>query len=182
MGYCSISILGVILALDAFAVALAKGISLKKLHIKASTEIGLIFGMFQGGMTIAGWFMGSMLLPILNKYKFIPALILIILGINIIYEALKNDSDTNISPSLSLKEIIPLGLLTSIDALALGVSLAFLNVRIVICSTIIGTITVVLCFIAVILGGLIGSKINSKLAEIIGGFILIAIGISLFIK
>ncbi|MGL4762480.1 MAG: manganese efflux pump MntP family protein [Sarcina sp.] len=183
MGYFSIFLMGIGLAMDAFAVSLSKGMCLSKIHLKISSKIAFIFGFFQAIMTFLGWFAGNLLLPYLHKYSFIVTLILVAIGFNAIRNALKNeDEEKDISCIVSFKSLLPLAIATSIDALVLGVSLAFFNTSIIISSLIIGIVTFILCFIAVILGTVIGYKINSKFAEILGGVILIALGIFEYFK
>ncbi|MGL4452036.1 MAG: manganese efflux pump MntP family protein [Sarcina sp.] len=183
MGYFSIFLLGIGLAMDAFAVSLAKGMSLSKINLKISSKISITFGVFQGVMTFLGWLAGSVLVVFLHKYSFIVTLILVGIGLNMIRESMKDDDDEEENlDTISFKTLLPLAIATSIDALALGVSLAFVHVSILLSSIIIGVVTFILCFIAVILGTAIGSRINSKFAEILGGVILIVLGILAYFK
>lgn len=181
MSYFSIILMGIALAMDAFAVSIAKGICLNKIRYDYTFKAATLFGVFQGGMIIIGWLVGSVLSNFFAKYSFIVVLILVGLGINMIVQAFKgeeNDADS----IFSFKALIPLAIATSIDALAVGVSLAFLHVHIVVSAIIIAVVTFVICFAGVILGTSIGSKIDSKIAEIIGGIILICLGIFSFFK
>ena len=183
MGYFSIFLIGVALAMDAVAVSIAKGMCLAKIHLKISSKIALIFGVFQAIMTFLGWFAGTILVTYLYKYSFIVTLILVGIGFNAIRNALNDDEKgKDISCIISFKALFPLAIATSIDALVLGVSLAFLHNSILISALIIGIVTFILCFIAVILGTAIGYKMNSKFAEILGGVILIILGILAYFK
>lgn len=176
MSYFSIILIGIALAMDAFAVSLSKGICLNKIHLNFSFKIAILFGVFQGGMTILGWFVGSVLTNFFDKYGFVVVIILVGLGINMIVQAFK-DEEKDLSSIFSMKSLLPLALATSLDALAVGVSLAFLHVHIVIAAIIIAIVTFIICLAGVILGTAIGSKINSTIAEALGGVILIILGI-----
>lgn len=181
MGYFSILLMGIALAMDAFAVSIAKGMCLDKIRYDYTSKMSLIFGVFQGVMVIIGWLVGSVLSNFFAKYSFIVVIILVGLGINMIVQAFK-DEEQDLSCIFSFKALLPLAIATSIDALAVGVSLAFLKVHIVVSALIIGIVTFAICFIGGILGTAIGSKIDSKYAEIFGGIILIGLGIFAFFK
>ena len=181
MHYLSILLIAIGLAMDAFAVSLAKGISLKKINYTLSFKISFLFGLFQGIMTLIGWFIGSDLLFYFHKYKIIVLIILVGIGLNMIREALKNE-ESDVDSLFSMKVLIPLAIATSIDALVTGISLSFLSISITVSVILISVITLVLCFIAVILGTVMGNKINSKFAEVFGGIILIALGIFSYFK
>lgn len=178
MSYFSIILMGIGLAMDGFAVSLAKGMNLSKINLAITSKMAITFGFFQFLMTFLGWLAGSFLVVFLHKYNFIVTLILVGIGLNMIREALKDDDDEDTQlDNISFKTLIPIAIATSIDALALGVSLAFVHISIILSAIIIGVVTFILCFIASILGTLIGSRINSKFAEILGGVILIILGI-----
>ena len=177
MGYFSIILMGVGLAMDGFAVSLAKGMNLSKINLAITSKMAVTFGFFQFLMTFLGWLAGSFLVVFLHKYDFIVTLILVAIGLNMIRGALKDDDEDAPLDNISFKTLIPIAIATSIDALALGVSLAFVHISIILSAIIIGVVTFILCFIASILGTIIGSRINSKFAEILGGVILIILGI-----
>ena len=187
------------LAMDAFAVSVTKGMALKNLTKSIAIKIALFFGVFQAAMPLIGWMLGISFQGYIKAIDHWIALILLsILGGKMIYEfyenrkeaaAKKEEPEIEVSTSLegeennknelSNKELTTLAIATSIDALAVGISFAFLNVNIVSSSLIIGLITFIVCFIGVIAGKKIGG-IFKDYAELIGGIILIIIGINIF--
>ena len=187
------------LAMDAFAVSVTKGMTLKNLTKAIAIKIALFFGVFQAAMPLIGWLLGISFQGYIKAIDHWIALILLsILGGKMIYEfyenrkeaaAKKEEPEIEVSTSLegeennknelSNKELTTLAIATSIDALAVGISFAFLNVNIVSSSLIIGLITFIVCFIGVIAGKKIGG-IFKDYAELIGGIILILIGINIF--
>lgn len=187
------------LAMDAFAVSVSKGMTLKNLTKGTAIKIALFFGGFQTAMPLIGWVLGISFQGYIKAIDHWIALILLtILGGKMIYEFYENrkesanegneivseisttlDAEENNKSELSNKELTTLAIATSIDALAIGVSFAFLNVNILSSSLIIGIITFVVCFIGVIAGKKIGG-IFKDYAELVGGIILIIIGINIF--
>lgn len=187
------------LAMDAFAVSVTKGMTLKKLNKGIAIKIALFFGVFQAAMPLIGWMLGISFQSYIKAIDHWIALILLsILGGKMIFEFYDNrkeediekeDAESEVSTTLedeeknknelSNKELTTLAIATSIDALAIGISFAFLNVNIVSSSLIIGLITFIVCFIGVIAGKKIGGVFKDY-AELIGGIILILIGINIF--
>lgn len=187
------------LAMDAFAVSVTKGMTLKNLTKGIAIRIALFFGVFQATMPLIGWMLGISFQGYIKAIDHWIALILLsILGGKMIYEFYENrkeavtekeeavnEASTTLQEEekskseLSNKELTTLAIATSIDALAIGVSFAFLNVNIVSSSLIIGLITFIVCFIGVIAGKKIGGVFKDY-AELIGGIILILIGINIF--
>ena len=183
------------LSMDAFAVSVTKGMTLKNLTKGIAIKIALFFGVFQAVMPLIGWMLGISFQGYIKAIDHWIALILLsILGGKMIYEFYENRKEVTIEKEelesevsitleeeeeLSNKELTTLAIATSIDALAIGVSFAFLDVNIVSSSLIIGLITFVICFIGVIAGKKIGG-IFKDYAELIGGIILILIGINIF--
>ena len=186
------------LAMDAFAVSVTKGMTLKKLNKGIAIKIALFFGVFQAAMPLLGWMLGISFQSYIKAIDHWIALILLsILGGKMIFEFYDNrkeeaiekeDAESEVSTTLegeedkselSNKELTTLAIATSIDALAVGISFAFLNVNIVSSSLIIGLITFIVCFIGVIAGKKIGIVFKDY-AELIGGIILILIGINIF--
>ena len=187
------------LAMDAFAVSVTKGMTLKNLTKAIAIKIALFFGVFQAAMPLIGWVLGISFQGYIKAIDHWIALILLsILGGKMIYEFYESrkegtseneDTESEVSTTLegeennkyeiSNKELTTLAIATSIDALAVGISFAFLNVNIVSSSLIIGIITFIVCFIGVIAGKKIGA-IFKDYAELIGGIILILIGINIF--
>ena len=199
MNIITIILTGFALAMDAFAVSVTKGMTLKNLTKKMAIKIALFFGVFQAAMPLIGWLLGISFQGYIQAIDYWIALILLsILGGKMIYEFYENrkeakegkneavnEASTTLEEErvreeeLSNKELTTLAIATSIDALAVGISFAFLNVNIVSSSTIIGIITFIVCFIGVIAGKKIGGLFKDY-AELVGGIILILIGINIF--
>ena len=178
MGIFSILLTGFALSMDAFAVSVTKGMTLKKINLSIATKIAFLFGLFQGVMPLIGWLFGmNFELYIRSIDHWIAVVLLSFLGIKMIIEAIKNDDNDN-STYLDNKELIILSIATSIDALAVGVTFAFLNIDIIPICVSIGVITFLVCFIGVLIGKKIGSVFKNY-AQIIGGIILILIGLNI---
>lgn len=182
MSIFSIFMTAVGLAMDAFAVSIAKGMSTKENHHKLAIKLALAFGFFQGMMPFIGYWVGSYFQSfIVSVDHWIAFGLLAIIGGLMIKESLSEEDDENIQENLALKEILILAIATSIDALAIGVSFAFLQVNILEAVLLIGIVTFVLSYIAVFLGKKIGS-ILEKYAGIFGGIVLILIGLKILIE
>ena len=190
MGFISIFMTGIGLSMDAFAVSLAKGICLKEDELKYSLRVSLFFGGFQALMPLLGWWVGRYFESYIKSFDHWIAFILLgIIGGKMLIEAIKelnSSKDGDIKAEcerdeFSYKKLTVLAIATSIDALAVGVSFAFLSVSIIPSITIIGITTFVLSFFAVFLGKKLGEYMQSY-AEIIGGIILIAIGIKILFE
>ena len=176
MGIFSILLTGFALSMDAFAVSVTKGMTLKKINLSIATKIAFLFGLFQAVMPLIGWLFGmNFELYIRSIDHWIAVFLLSFLGIKMIVEAIKDDDNDN-STYLDNKELIILSIATSIDALAVGVTFAFLNIDIIPICVSIGVITFLVCFIGVLIGKKIGSVFKNY-AQIIGGIILILIGL-----
>ncbi|MFR5266186.1 manganese efflux pump MntP family protein [Clostridium sp.] len=176
MNFLSIIFIGIGLAMDAFVVCIAKGMGLKKINLKDTINMALVFGIFQGVMTLIGYFVGGAFSKIVSKYSpIIVFIIFFVLGTKVLYEAFKGDGDEDeIEKSINFKDLMGLGFATSIDALAVGVSFGMMNgVSIYSSSLIIAIVTFLISLSGGILGTIMGSKINNKYAEIFGAIILI---------
>lgn len=163
------------LSMDAFAVSVCKGLAMKKLSVKKAFVIGLWFGGFQALMPTLGYLLGTRF----EKYvtaidHWIAFVLLVLIGANMIKEALSKEEDSA-NDSVDIKTMFLLAVATSIDALAVGVTYAFLQVQIVPAVTFIGVITFCLSVAGVKIGNVFGLKYKSK-AEITGGVILIVMG------
>ena len=161
--------------MDAFAVSVCKGLAMKKLSVKKAFIIGLWFGGFQALMPTLGYLLGTRF----EKYvtaidHWIAFVLLVLIGANMIKEALSKEEDSA-NDSVDIKTMFLLAVATSIDALAVGVTYAFLQVQIVPAVTFIGVITFCLSVAGVKIGNVFGLKYKSK-AEITGGVILIVMG------
>ena len=180
MGIIELIVLSIGLGLDAFAVSICKGISMKKMDWKKACIIGLYFGGFQAIMPVIGYFLGSTFENIITNFDhWIAFILLAIIGISMIKES--RESDEEINDSFDFKTMLVLAIATSIDALAIGVTFAFLSVNIVPAVSFIGVITFTLSVIGIKIGNVFGSKFKSK-AELAGGFILIIMGIKILIE
>ncbi len=176
-----IFLIGVSLSMDAFAVAVCKGLSLCKVKLSQAVTVGLYFGIFQALMPLIGYFLASTVASKIADYSFYIAFaLLLLIGANMIREAIKGEDDT-CTVSLSFKEMVPLALATSIDALAVGVSFALIEVEIFSSVGLIGITTFVLSGIGTALGAFVGSKFR-KIATIIGGSVLIGMGIKILLE
>lgn len=178
MGIFSIFLTGFALSMDAFAVSVTKGMTLKKINLSIAAKIAFLFGLFQGVMPFIGWLFGmNFELYIRSIDHWIAVFLLSFLGIKMIIEAIKND-DNDYTTYLDNKELIILSIATSIDALAVGVTFAFLNIDIIPICISIGVITFLVCFIGVLIGKQIGSVFKNY-AQIVGGIILVLIGLNI---
>lgn len=168
-------ILAVALAMDSVAVSIAIGSKYKELLVTKALFAAAVFGFFQGAMPIAGYFIGISFAQYVQAFDHWIAFVLLVgLGGKMLYEAYKNEFDDEVT-DLSNKTLITLGIATSIDAMAIGVTFAFLQTDIYTAAGVIALVTFVLCVIAVYVGKKLGSLLESK-AEMLGGIILIALG------
>lgn len=183
MNFISILMIGIGLAMDAFAVSLTMGLSTtKKNKIKIASKAGIFFGLFQGLMPLTGWLLGIKFTKYIEKIDhWIAFGLLVFIGGKMVYESIKGNDDEEKQIDFSNKRFLVLAIATSIDALAVGVSFAFLSVNILSASIIIACTTFILCIVAVYIGGVFGSVLKSK-SEIIGGVILIIMGSKILIE
>ena len=180
MGIISILLIAVGLAMDSLAVSISGGIVMRPFCMRQSLRLALTMGIFQGGMTLLGWLMGVSFSSYITAFDHWIAFILLgFLGGKMIYESF-GEEETTIS-SFSTKTLLTLGVATSIDALAVGVSMAFLKTSIYFPAFIIGFVTYALSLIGVISGYRFG-KIKGINVELFGGIILIAIGVKILIE
>lgn len=175
MSLLTLFITAVGLSMDAFAVSVCKGLAMKKLSVKKAVLIGLWFGGFQALMPTIGYLLGTRFEKYVTSIDhWISFVLLAFIGINMIKEALSGDED-EANDSVDLKTMFLLAVATSIDALAVGVTYAFLQVRIIPAVAFIGVTTFVLSVAGVKIGNVFGLRYKSK-AEIFGGIILIVMG------
>ena len=169
------------LAMDAFAVSICKGLSMKKFDIKKGLIIGMYFGLFQGLMPLIGYLLGSAFQDVITTIDHWIAFVLLgLIGFNMLKEGLSKECDV-VNDKVNFKEMLPLAIATSIDALAVGITFAFLKVNIIISILSIGLITFVMSFIGSKIGNKVGCKYQKK-AQIMGGIILIIIGLKILIE
>lgn len=181
MGLGTLLILAVGLSMDAFAVAVCKGLAMPKLRLRHTIIVGLWFGSFQALMPLLGYFLGvSFHEPIQVFDHWIAFFLLAAIGANMIKEACSKE-ECPADASLSPKKMLVLAVATSIDALAIGVTFAFLQVNILTAVLLIGCCTFVISAIGVKIGNLFGTRYKSK-AEFAGGIILILLGTKILIE
>ena len=181
MGIIELILLSIGLGMDAFAVSVCKGISVKKMNWKKACIIGLYFGGFQAIMPVIGYFFGSSFESIItNIDHWIAFILLAIIGAKMIQEAFQKEEE-EYNEDISVKTMIVLSIATSIDALAVGITFAFLKVNLLLAITLIGTITFILSVIGTKIGNRFGDKYKSK-AELAGGIILIIIGLKILLE
>lgn len=174
-------ILAVALAMDSVAVSIAIGSKYKELLLSKALFAAAVFGFFQGAMPIAGYFIGISFAEYVQSFDHWIAFVLLVgLGGKMLYEAYQNEFDDEVT-DLSNKTLITLGIATSIDAMAIGVTFAFLQTDIYTAASVIALVTFVLCVIAVYVGKKLGSLLESK-AEMLGGIILIGLGCKILIE
>ena len=175
MGLLELFILAVGLSMDAFAVSVCKGLSVKKMEPKHALICGAYFGGFQALMPTIGYLLGSQFESMITQIDHWIAFVLLgIIGINMI-------KDEELNASFDVKTMLALAVATSIDALAVGVTFAFLHVNIVWAVTFIGCTTFILSAIGVKVGNVFGMKYKSK-AEFVGGLILVLMGIKILLE
>lgn len=180
-----ISILGtaVGLSMDAFAVAICKGLSLGKgFKVKHAVKVGLYFGIFQALMPLIGFFLGSMFRRYIEAVDhWVAFALLVLIGANMLKEAFSKDCDECLDSALDFKTLGLLAVATSIDAMAAGVAFSMEDVEIFSTVAIIGVTTFLFSFAGVKIGNVFGTKFKSK-AEMAGGFILILMGFKFLLE
>lgn len=182
--YIEIFLIGIGLSMDAFAVSICKGLGMSKLNKKQAVVIALYFGGFQALMPLIGWLLGIRFQQYITAVDhWIAFILLAIIGGKMIYEAVKGEEEeieVKDAP-LDHKELVVLAIATSIDALAVGITFAFLDTPILPAIAIIGITTFIISAIGVAAGNFFGSKYKNK-AEIAGGLILILIGLKILLE
>lgn len=184
MSIWELLILAVGLSMDAFAVSICKGLSVKEAKLKYMVITGVYFGGFQALMPTIGYLLGRNFNDLIENFDhWIAFGLLVLIGGNMIREAVKKEEEEELNASFGFKAMLPLAVATSIDALAVGVTFAFLNVgkMIIPAVSFIGIITFLFSFVGVKIGNIFGTKYKSK-AEFIGGVILILIGIKILLE
>lgn len=182
MGFLSVFLIALALAMDAFSIALSKGLSAKIQRIRDAAKLGIAFGLFQFIMPLIGWLIAGTFADYVEKYSsYISCALLVFIGGKMLFDALKGGDDEQISSAVDLKSLIILGIATSIDALAVGITFAMDGTAILITlyyCLIIGVVAAVLSFAGYFIGNKIGGIIGDK-GEIIGGIVLIILGIKM---
>ena len=184
MGFIELFLLAIGLSMDAFAVSICKGLSMKKATLKAEMTCGAWFGGFQGLMPLIGFFLGTLFAGIIEAFDHGVAFgLLAIIGFNMLREAFEKGCDCEEGDAdLSFKTMFVMAVATSIDAMAVGISLAMAgNVNIWTAILLIGATTFVLSAIGVKIGNVFGSRFEKK-AQIAGGVILILLGAKILLE
>ena len=186
MGFWEILITAIALSMDAFAVSVCKGLATEKVEIKHMALTGAWFGGFQALMPLIGYFLGAAFKDFITAVDhWIAFALLGFLGVNMLREALGKDDDDcgcdECDAAMDVKTMFTMAVATSIDALAVGVTFAFLKVQIVPAVSFIGIVTFVMSFIGVKVGSIFGAKFKKK-AEFFGGAVLVLMGIKILLE
>lgn len=187
MGFLELALIGVGLSMDAFAVSICKGLSMRKVDKKYMLVLAAFFGGFQALMPTLGWFLGSQFQTYITAIDhWIAFILLTLIGGKMILDVIKEKGENeevcpDDSVRIDLKEFFLLAVATSIDALAVGITFAFLQVKLASSVTIIGCITFCFTIAGVLIGNVFGTKFKDK-ATILGGVILIAISVKILLE
>ena len=181
MSLIELFLIAVGLSMDAFAVSICKGLSVRKAEPRHSLIVGAYFGGFQALMPAIGYVLGRQFESLITSVDHWIAFVLLgIIGGNMIREALKGEQE-ELDDSFTFRTMLPLAIATSIDALAMGVTFAFLQVQIVPAVLFIGVTTFVLSAIGLKVGNVFGAKYKSR-AELFGGVVLVLMGIKILLE
>lgn len=181
MGMMELFLIAVGLSMDAFAVSICKGLSVRKATLKQSLTVGAYFGGFQALMPALGFLLGVQFESfIVSIDHWIAFVLLAFIGGNMIREAFQKEEE-EMNAAFDFKTMLPLAIATSIDALAMGVTFAFLQVNIVPAVLFIGVITFVLSAIGLKVGNVFGAKYKSR-AELFGGVVLVLMGMKILLE
>ena len=181
MGLIELFLIAVGLSMDAFAVSVCKGLAMPKCTFKKAAIVGLRFGGFQALMPAIGYILGAQFQEAIASIDhWIAFVLLALIGGNMIHEALDNDEE-EADASLDVKTMFLLAVATSIDALAIGITFAFLKVSIIPAVCFIGIVTFIISFTGVKIGNVFGARYKNK-AEIVGGVILILLGLKILLE
>lgn len=185
MGLLELFLIAVGLSMDAFAVAVCQGLCMPKLNLRHGAVIALFFGGFQALMPLLGWVLGSQFASyIQNIDHWVAFVLLALIGGNMIREAMSpEDGETAcaVDYRLDYKQLFLMAIATSIDALAVGVTFAFLRVKIVPAVTLIGCTTFCLSLVGVVVGNFFGARYKRR-AELTGGIILVLLGLKILLE
>ena len=180
MGFWELLLLAVGLSMDAFAVSICKGLAMDRVTLKKACIPGLWFGGFQGAMPLLGWLLGSRFTSYITSVDHWIAFVLLgILGFNMLREA-KNGEAEEADASLGFRVMLAMAVATSIDALAVGITFAFLEVNLPAVSFI-ALVTFLFSAVGVKIGSLFGTRFKAK-AEALGGIILILLGVKILLE
>lgn len=185
MSYLELFLIGVGLSMDAFAVAICQGLCMPKLNWRHTITIALFFGGFQALMPFTGWLLGSQFAGYIQSIDhWVAFVLLVLIGGNMVREALSPDEEEvacAIAAKLDYRQLFMMAVATSIDALAVGVTFAFLEVTIVPAISIIGCTTFCISIAGVVVGNFFGARYKKR-AELSGGIILILLGVKILLE
>ena len=182
MGMIELLLIALGLSMDAFAVSVGKGLSVQKIRPRHSLSVGVWFGGFQALMPLIGYFLGVSFASLVESFDHWIAFVLLgIIGFNMIREAMSNDECEATHSDFSARSMLMMAVATSIDALAVGVSFAFLHIDIWSAAAIIGVTTFILSIVGLRIGNIFGCRYKSK-AEFAGGAILMIMGVKIVVE
>lgn len=186
MGFIELFVIGVGLSMDAFAVAVCKGLGMKMVNWRHAFVIALMFGGFQGLMPLIGWALGSQLTSLIEPVDhWIAFILLVFIGGIMLWDAFRGDDGCETcgcaEEKLDMRELLMMAVATSIDALAVGVTFAFLGVNVMAAVVVIGVTTFALSFVGVVAGNRFGARFE-KPATVAGGVVLVLIGLKILLE
>lgn len=181
MEIVTVILIAIGLAMDAFAVSICKGLAIGKVDLKPMLIIGIWFGLFQALMPVIGFFMGQAFYDIVSEFApWIAFILLVLIGGNMLREALSGEEE-DVDDNIGFRTMLFLAIATSIDALAVGISMAMDGGSIFVPALVIGVITMAISVAGVKIGSVFGDRFGSK-AEVLGGVILILIGVKVLLE
>ena len=181
MSIVEVLFIGISLAMDAFAVAICKGLSMKKLEWKKVLIISVYFGFFQALMPVVGYYLGATFTNLVSSIDhWIAFILLAVIGVDMIKNSFDDEVEKR-NDKVDFKTMIVLAIATSIDALAVGITFAFLEVNLIHAVCFIGVITFILSVLGVKIGNKFGDKFQNK-AELLGGTVLLIIGLKILLE
>ena len=183
MSLWDLFVIAVALSMDAFAVSICKGLSVCRLQKKHALSVGVWFGGFQALMPLIGYLLGVSFQQLITSIDHWIAFVLLgIIGFNMLREALESEGDAcDCNDSFAVREMLTLAVATSIDALAVGITFAFLRVDIVPAVSFIGVTTFLLSMVGIKIGNIFGARYKRK-AELFGGIVLIGMGLKILLE
>lgn len=182
MGIITILLIAFGLSFDTFAVSISSGLILRKINFYNAMKIAFVLAFFQGLMPMAGWFIGSGMKKYMMDYDhWIAFILLTVLGIKMIYESFRTTGYRPAYNPMRLAVMVSLAIATSIDALIVGLSFAFIEVDIIITVFLIGSVTFIVSMLGILFGKKAGVRLGPRM-EIVGGLILIAIGLKILLE
>ena len=186
VGFIELLVIGVGLSMDAFAVAVCKGLGMKMVNWRHAFVIALMFGGFQGLMPLIGWALGSQLTSLIEPVDhWIAFILLVFIGGKMLWDAFRGDDGCETcgcaEEKLDMRELLMMAVATSIDALAVGVTFAFLGVNVMAAVVVIGVTTFALSFVGVVVGNRFGARFE-KPATVAGGVVLVLIGLKILLE